>query len=224
MNDNDSTKGREATPLPTPLMPPSKNELLTAITEHIIEACGGDDGKLRDEIRSYLTVDCQPSWEEEFRKIIDQWYLGYPEINILNILDEQIKKWRNEGKLGQPADQSPDLYTAINKLIWEFRLALGTKYKSIPPEIFEIKCTLKILKSYPDYPFDEKLDRDLISRAIRRFPDVDLVEQIDRKIIWWQEHPEALKAENKSPRTQLWGWFELEDKYQQNKQKKDKEY
>jgi len=207
----------EKASIPTP-QPPSKGELLTAITKRIIDELGGHDEELRDRVKKCLTEDCQASYEDDFRELIEQWYLGYPEINMLNILDETIKQWQEEQRLEQRPDQKSELYTVISKLIWQFRLALGKKHKSFPPETWEAKAALRTLNEFGGYPLDEKLDRDLIVRAIRRFPDVDLVEQIDRKIIWWQEHPEALKAENKSVRTQLWHWFELEEKYQQKKQ------
>lgn len=68
---------------------------------------------------------------------------------------------------------------------------------------------LNILKEFSPYPFNEEADKNLIMPFIIKYPDIDFQRQIERKIQWWQENPKKLKAK-KSPRTQLFDFFESE--------------
>jgi hypothetical protein len=219
MKDNHSLQdgGQFQAPSPSP-KPPSKAELLTAINERIIGLLGGADEAWRGRVKDCLySKDCQPSNQDDLKDLIERWYLGYPEINMLSILDEAGNELQTDPKFTERAGQASEIYMIFSMLIWRFRQGLKRRYDSFPPETWDVKMALRTLSDFTDYPLDEKLDRDLITKAIRRFPDIDLIGQIDRKILWWQEHPEALKSENKSPRMQLWQWFELEDKFQRKK-------
>lgn len=70
---------------------------------------------------------------------------------------------------------------------------------------------LLMLKSCKEYPFNEEKDSLLFDITIKELPNIKILEQTDKKILWWKNHPEALKA---NPRKQLWEWFEGEFEFQ----------
>ena len=200
MKDNDSTKSCEAIPLPTPL-PPSIDELIDEAIKKIEASC---DSPGSEEERTRLS------------NLIENFYIYYPEINALDILDRVIKD-------RQSAKRFPTDIPTFSFIFYRWIEALINAKKELPGEIKILKEAVSLLNEYPNYPFNEDLDRDLIKRAIDRFPDIDIISQIDRKIIWWNDHPNALKAD-KTLRMQLWEWFELEDKFQLKKRQKAEPY
>jgi len=81
--------------------------------------------------------------------------------------------------------------------------------------LIEGKITIKeeffgLLRSYRGYPFSESLDSVLFSGITAKYPKINILEQTRKKIAWWKEHPDALKAE---PRKQLADWLEEEGKF-----------
>lgn len=73
------------------------------------------------------------------------------------------------------------------------------------------------LKECPGYPFDEELDSKEFECAIREYPGIDILKELDKKIIWWEKHPRALK-QGTAPRSQLDEWFEKEYEFQKKKE------
>ncbi len=72
---------------------------------------------------------------------------------------------------------------------------------------------LSRLKDCPDYPFDEYGDSVLFHHVDEEYPDIDILEQLDKKIAWWEKHPDALKP-SANPRKKLYEWFEQEHEFQ----------
>ena len=70
---------------------------------------------------------------------------------------------------------------------------------------------LSMLKVCRGYPFDEVKDALLFDITATECPNINIIEQTKKKIAWWQEHPDAMKAD---PREQLQKWFEGEAEFQ----------
>lgn len=70
---------------------------------------------------------------------------------------------------------------------------------------------LSMLRDCNGYPFDEFQDSLLFDVSIKDYPDINIIKQTAKKIAWWKEHPEALKAD---PRKKLQDWFKEEFKFQ----------
>jgi len=196
---------------PTPVAP-SPEELLEAMTERIAALCREADKEFHGKVKNYLAE----AYQDFFRNYRERNYWFYPEINMLEILDNRIDKWKKEKvsieqTIKTPIDFWKNIHL-IHELMDNFYQAAREKHSSYPEDYWIIKNALEILQKYQDYPFDEKADRDLLERARERFPDIDIIRQIDRKIIWWNDHPSALTA-GKSPRIQLWEFFETEDEH-----------
>jgi len=77
------------------------------------------------------------------------------------------------------------------------------------------KNLLSILKSFPSYSFQEKEDGNMIDVFVTKYPDIDFERQIRRKIEYWKENPQALKARKVNPRMQLFNFFDEEVKSQE---------
>ncbi len=75
---------------------------------------------------------------------------------------------------------------------------------------------LSRLKNCPGYPFDEDIDSDFFDCFELEYPGINILEQLDKKIDWWKEHPEALK-QKAAPRSQLDKWFENEHEFQKRR-------
>ncbi|TET67930.1 MAG: hypothetical protein E3J56_12060 [Candidatus Aminicenantes bacterium] len=71
---------------------------------------------------------------------------------------------------------------------------------------------LTILRECNGYPFNEVKDSLFFDIAVIECPGIDYVKQTIKKVSWWQEHPDALKAH---PRRQLQDWFKEEYEFQQ---------
>lgn len=71
---------------------------------------------------------------------------------------------------------------------------------------------LSILRDCKDYPFDEAKDSLLFDITVTEFPDINILKQTQKKLSWWKDHPDALKA---NPREQLQKWFEEESEFQE---------
>ncbi len=72
---------------------------------------------------------------------------------------------------------------------------------------------LSRLSDCPGYPFDEYNDSSLFRHIYGEYPNINIIEQLDKKIAWWKEHPDALKP-SAHPRQKLFEWFEKEHKFQ----------
>jgi hypothetical protein len=203
------------TPSATP-QPPSKEDLLEAVMAVIVDLFGGTDEDRRANVKHHLTDSSPTSYRDDLKEITELYYSDFPEVDSLAIVKEQAEKWKAEkGELEffdwRNWDVIPEF---IHK---RFREALRDRYSSYNEDFWRvIKPGLSCLKNYRAYPFDEKLDRGLLERAAEQFPDIDIKRQIYRKINWWEEHPNALSAA-KSPRAQLWDFFEGEVRFREKK-------
>jgi len=70
---------------------------------------------------------------------------------------------------------------------------------------------LSMLKDCKGYPFDEVQDALLFDIAVKESPKINILRQTEKKIAWWKDHPDALKA---NPREKLQKWFEDESEFQ----------
>lgn len=70
---------------------------------------------------------------------------------------------------------------------------------------------LSMLKDFKDYPFDELQDSLLFDITVKECPNINIIKQTAKKIAWWKEHPDALKA---NPKKQLQDWFKKEYEFQ----------
>jgi hypothetical protein len=75
------------------------------------------------------------------------------------------------------------------------------------------------LKEYPGYPFNEYEDGAFFHYAYEKYPYVDLIKELDKKIAWWKKHPKALVVGGKFHRAQLDDWFQIENEYQKMEKK-----
>jgi hypothetical protein len=71
---------------------------------------------------------------------------------------------------------------------------------------------LQMLRDSHGYPFNEGQDSLLFDVSIREYPGINIIEQTAKKIAWWKEHPDALKA---NVRVQLKDWFAEEAKFKE---------
>jgi hypothetical protein len=207
---------KELSPLATPLNPPSVDELRRMITDRIVALFEGANGEHLEDAESILN-----EYQADLRECIGRCHPVYKRVNMLEILDEQIIRWREEESNKRQVVTQPfslrQFRADIDRFYYgRFEQSIKDKYNVMPDEFTTKGEALHALRKYQLYPYDECLDLDLIERAMRSFPGVDLLKQINKKIIWWNEHPSALQA-SKSPRIQLWDWFKKEDEYQQHK-------
>jgi len=72
---------------------------------------------------------------------------------------------------------------------------------------------LSRLGDCPGYPLDDYKDIALFHHVEEEYPGIDILKELDKKIIWWEEHPDALKP-SANPRIQLAEWFEKEHEFQ----------
>ncbi|NOR53121.1 MAG: hypothetical protein GQ536_03420 [Candidatus Aminicenantes bacterium] len=70
---------------------------------------------------------------------------------------------------------------------------------------------LAMLKQCEGYPFDEHRDSVLFDITVTECPRINVIKQTEKKIVWWSEHPDAIRAD---PRKQLTDWFYEEFKFQ----------
>jgi hypothetical protein len=73
---------------------------------------------------------------------------------------------------------------------------------------------LSRLRDLPGYPFVEYLDNGLFLFVEDMYPGIDILSELEKKIAWWEDNPDALREEV-GPRQQLAKWFEKEYEYQQ---------
>lgn len=80
------------------------------------------------------------------------------------------------------------------------------------------KQFLRKLKDFEGYPHDEYSDKAFFLFIESEYPGIDILRELDKKLDWWKDHPEALKSD-KLPSGQLCDWFENEYEYQQRKKR-----
>ncbi len=72
---------------------------------------------------------------------------------------------------------------------------------------------LSRLRDCPGYPFDDYLDTSLFYHVNGEYPNINILGQLDKKITWWKDRPDALKP-GANPRNKLAEWFETEHEFQ----------
>jgi len=88
---------------------------------------------------------------------------------------------------------------------------LNSPLPSTPKEGISIKDEfLEMLRSLRGYPFDEIKDSLLFDITIKDYPGINIMRQLKRKVNWWKDHPDALKA---NPRKQLQNFFKEEAEF-----------
>lgn len=80
------------------------------------------------------------------------------------------------------------------------------------------KQFLSKLRDFEGYPHDEYCDKAFYLYVKSEYPDIDILTELDKKLAWWEKHPEALQN-GKNPMGQLCEWFEKEHEYQKRKKK-----
>jgi len=70
---------------------------------------------------------------------------------------------------------------------------------------------LSMLKACRGYPFDEVKDALLFDITVTECPKINIIKQTEKKIAWWKDRPDALKA---NPREQFQNWFKEESEFQ----------
>jgi hypothetical protein len=196
--------------IPTP-QPPSIEEMKTIIKSKIKEASGGlcsdADGITSRDVDWWLEEDA----DEEIKKVVRYFSADFSIIEMLETFGKRLSSW-----IGQFESQTGfHISFRLDSLISDWGDALYERRI--------LKMSLIELQEYRDYPFNYELDRDLLIRAMRTFPDVDIFEQTNKKIIWWKEHPDSLKPIYKPVRIQLWEYFQKQDKWLRDKKKNDEE-
>ncbi len=69
------------------------------------------------------------------------------------------------------------------------------------------------LKNCSGYPFNEIKDSVFFDCLATEYPGINILNQIDKKIVWWKKHPDALKR-SANPRKKLEEWFKGEFEFQ----------
>ncbi len=69
---------------------------------------------------------------------------------------------------------------------------------------------LSMLKGCNGYPFDELQDSLLFDITFEDCPGINIIKQTEKKIAWWRDHSDALKA---NPREKIREWFKEEFKF-----------
>jgi len=88
-----------------------------------------------------------------------------------------------------------------------------------PKKIF-LNILKEFSKSHPSYPFNEVDDGQMFNYYSKESPDVDLIEELRKKLQRWEERPEELRGA-KDPRVKLFEWFEKEHAYQEKRGKRE---
>ena len=81
-------------------------------------------------------------------------------------------------------------------------------------EITKKSQFLSMLKACRGYPFDEVKDALLFDITVTECPKINIIKQTEKKIAWWKDRPDALKA---NPREQFQKWFKEESEFQNRK-------
>lgn len=159
--------------------------------------------------------------EYERQKPYRQQYGG--QSKVTKDADNSSKKvtLRGEGE-ERRIDLDKKEITDKNEKIEESESSVGipTISPSPLPSIFntpnEGRLTIKetflsMLKSCRGYSFDEEKDSTLFDIIVTAYPKLNFIKQLEKKIDWWNLHPEALKA---NPREKLETWFKKEFEFQ----------
>ena len=72
------------------------------------------------------------------------------------------------------------------------------------------------LRDCSGYPFDEYIDTSLFHYIEEEYPGINILKELDKKIVWWKERPDALKP-GANPRQKLAEWFENEHEFQKRR-------
>ncbi len=90
-----------------------------------------------------------------------------------------------------------------SKIVSEAERGLHTKKKFLTK-----------LRDFQGYPFNEYEDGALFHYIYEEYPGIDFIAELDKKILWWKDHPGALGKGSKFHRVQLDEWFQKEYKFQ----------
>lgn len=85
------------------------------------------------------------------------------------------------------------------------------------------KIFLNILREFSKshlYPFNEDDDGHMFDYYSKESPDVNLIEELRKKLRRWEERPEELRGAN-DPRTKLFEWFGKEVTFQEGRGKRE---
>jgi len=125
----------------------------------------------------------------------------------LHIEEKKGEENREEGRRGEKSTKniSPNDNFSDSPL-----------HSNSTPSFDERKLTIKeqfigLLKGCKEYPFDEAKDSLLFDITVTEHPNIDIIKQTLKKISWWRDHPDALKA---NPREKLEEWFKEEAEFQ----------
>lgn len=77
-------------------------------------------------------------------------------------------------------------------------------------EITKKEQFLSMLRNCEGYPFDPMKDSLLFDFSVIEYPEINILKQTEKKIAWWEDHPDSLKAK---PREKLKEWFKDEFKF-----------
>jgi len=70
---------------------------------------------------------------------------------------------------------------------------------------------LSMLRELDNYPFIEQVDRVFIEDMTVKYPGIDHLAELEKKIAWWKGNPAAVRN---NPRKQLVEWFKKEYEFQ----------
>ncbi len=104
------------------------------------------------------------------------------------------------------AQKSPD---SISSEVSSPLHSASTSYSE--GEITKRDQFLSILRDCKGYPFDEVKDALLFDITVTECPKINIIKQTEKKIAWWKDRPDALKA---NPREQFQKWFKEESEFQ----------
>jgi spore maturation protein CgeB len=60
-----------------------------------------------------------------------------------------------------------------------------------------------MLKKFFTYPFREEKEKRAFGYLFKRWPQIDLVSVLKKKLDYWRKYPNGLKSKRKNPREQL---------------------
>jgi len=94
----------------------------------------------------------------------------------------------------------------------------GDEAEDHPKTIF-LNILKEFSKSHP-YPFSQDDDGHMFDYYSKESPDIDLIEELRKKLARWENHPEELKGA-KDPRAKLFEWFAKEQAFQMKRGKRE---
>ncbi|MDH4218567.1 MAG: hypothetical protein OEZ52_05110 [Candidatus Aminicenantes bacterium] len=89
---------------------------------------------------------------------------------------------------------------------------LSIPIKPYPEEENDItEKILSMLRELDNYPFIEQVDHDFIEDMMVKYPGIDHLAELEKKIAWWERNPAAVRN---NPRKQIAKWFQKEYDFQ----------